>query len=209
MNYFAKNLKYLREKHGMEQIDLAVKLGRKSASTISEWEKGKYTPKSGTLSDIAELFGVSLSDLMQKDLTIKQPSNVIDVEPDFVKIPILGNIACGSPIFAAENFEGYTYETSDSLPTGNVFALIAKGDSMEPTIPNGAIVLIRKQPDVENGEIAAVRINEDSEVTLKRVKKENGSIWLIPDNPKHPFIQITNDNPATIIGKAISYKVNL
>ncbi|MGM0265623.1 S24 family peptidase [Enterococcus sp. AZ128] len=66
---FAKNLKYLREKNDMEQIELAKRLGRKSSSSVSEWEKGKYTPKIGVINDIAEIFRVSISDLMDKDLT--------------------------------------------------------------------------------------------------------------------------------------------
>ncbi|KOR12018.1 repressor [Staphylococcus carnosus] len=65
---FSQNLKYLRQKNGMEQIDLAHKLGRKSASSISEWEKGKYTPKMATLNKLAEIFNVSMDELMNKDL---------------------------------------------------------------------------------------------------------------------------------------------
>ncbi|MBN6849414.1 helix-turn-helix transcriptional regulator [Staphylococcus saprophyticus] len=66
---FSQNLKYLRNKHDMEQIDLAHKLGKKSASSISEWEKGKYTPKLKTLSEIATIFNVSIDDLMDVDLS--------------------------------------------------------------------------------------------------------------------------------------------
>ncbi|WMB27794.1 helix-turn-helix domain-containing protein [Streptococcus didelphis] len=69
--YFASNLKYLRMKNKMEQLELANYLGRKSASSISEWEKGKYTPKSGLLSEIAGLFKVSLTDLMERDLSME------------------------------------------------------------------------------------------------------------------------------------------
>jgi transcriptional regulator with XRE-family HTH domain len=68
-NYFASNLRFLRQKNGLEQIDLAARLGRKSSSSISEWEKGKYTPKAGVLNDIANIFGVSLSKLMSTDLS--------------------------------------------------------------------------------------------------------------------------------------------
>lgn len=67
-NYFGRNLKYLREKRGMEQIELAKLLGRKSSSSVSEWEKGTYTPKSGILSDISKIFEVSLSDLVERDV---------------------------------------------------------------------------------------------------------------------------------------------
>ena len=68
-NYFASNLRFLRQKNGLEQTDLATRLGRKSSSSISEWEKGKYTPKAGVLNDIANIFGVSLSKLMSTDLS--------------------------------------------------------------------------------------------------------------------------------------------
>ena len=83
-NYFATNLKFLRQKHGLEQIDLATRLGRKSSSSISEWEKGKYTPKAGVLNDIANIFGVSLSKLMSTDLT--NPSSEIEKENSTLKM---------------------------------------------------------------------------------------------------------------------------
>lgn len=67
-NHFANNLKYLRLTHGIEQLELANLLGRKSASSISEWEKGKYTPKAGTLNDLAKIFNIPLSKLMNDDL---------------------------------------------------------------------------------------------------------------------------------------------
>lgn len=68
-NYFADNLKYLRNAKKMDQIDLAKRLGRKSSSSISAWEKGDYTPKASILKDIADIFGINLSELMEKDLT--------------------------------------------------------------------------------------------------------------------------------------------
>ncbi len=71
---FSQNLKYLRNKHNMEQIDLAHKLGRKSASSISEWEKGKYTPKMQTLVEIASIFNVNIDDLMGEDLSSNKES---------------------------------------------------------------------------------------------------------------------------------------
>lgn len=81
-NLFAENLKFLRSKNGMEQLDLAKRLGRKSSSSISEWEKGKYTPKAGVLNDIARIFNVSLSELMSTD--IANPENTTS-EPTIVK----------------------------------------------------------------------------------------------------------------------------
>lgn len=75
---FSKNLKYLRESRNMEQLELAKKLGKKSSSTISEWENGKYTPRIGVLNDIAEIFNISISDLMNSDLSTSD--NSIDIE---------------------------------------------------------------------------------------------------------------------------------
>lgn len=83
-NYFASNLRFLRQKNGLEQIDLATRLGRKSSSSISEWEKGKYTPKAGVLNDIAKIFGVSLSKLMTTDLS--NPSNQNEEESSTFKM---------------------------------------------------------------------------------------------------------------------------
>ncbi|MEQ7071152.1 XRE family transcriptional regulator [Enterococcus avium] len=77
---FSKNLKFLREKKNMEQLELAEMLGRKSSSSISEWEKGKYTPRIGTLNDIAKIFKVDIDDLMTKDLSKNNNSAVPSIE---------------------------------------------------------------------------------------------------------------------------------
>ena len=74
---------------------------------------------------------------------------------------------------------------------------------MEPTIPNGSLVLVREQPEVEYGSIAAVLVNGDTEATLKRVKQQGDIIILMPDNPEHEPIVVTPDNPARIIGQAV------
>ncbi|QCR34511.1 XRE family transcriptional regulator [Lysinibacillus sp. SGAir0095] len=128
---------------------------------------------------------------------------------NFVKIPVLGTIACGDPILAEENIESYRFEYPDNLPNGNLFFLKTKGDSMEPTIPDNCHVLIKVQEEVENGQIAAVRFVGENEVTLKRVKKQGNIILLIPDNPKYEAIIVTEDNPVSIIGKAVRYTVDL
>lgn len=207
MNYFSKNLKYLRKKNGVEQMQLAEHLGRKSSSSISDWEKGKYTPKTGTLNEIAKYFHVSLSELVEEDLS-KIPSNVSSVSKT-IPIPILGTIACGEPITAEENIEGYREEVSDFLPGGNLFYLKTKGDSMTPTIPLGSYVLIREQPEVEDGEIAAVLVNGDTEATLKRIKRQGDIVMLVPDNSDYQPYIITEDNPAKILGKAIKFSADL
>ena len=198
---FSKNLKYLREKHGMEQIELANLLGRKSSSSISEWESGKYSPKIGVLSQIASIFHVELDDLMNKDLSFK-PTNLIPIKQTKL-IPVVGTIACGSPIFAEQNVIDTVAFPVELLPSGEVFFLQANGDSMEPDIKNGSYVMIRKQEDVENGEIAAVLLNGDEDSTLKRVRKMGSTILLEAINDAYEPYLVSEDNPARIIGKAV------
>lgn len=193
----SENLKRLMSEFDVKQIDLA-KIAGVSESTAGKWVLQKAVPRMGAIEKIANHFNIPKSYIIEE-----QPTNLIPIPPNFVKIPILGEIACGEPILAEQNVETYTYELSDYLPVGNIFALIAKGDSMEPTIPNGCKVLIREQQDVENGEIAAVLVNGDTEATLKRIRKQGEVVILSPDNPNHQPIIVTESHPARIIGKAI------
>ena len=199
---FAKNLKYLRERSNMEQLDLAYQLGRKSASSVSEWESGKYTPKIKVLYEIATIFDVDVDDLMHRDLSLA-PTNVIEIK-ETKNIPFIGSIACGDPILAEENISDYISFPSELLPpSGRMFFLRASGNSMETTIKDGSLVMIRKQSDVENGEVAAVIFNNQTEATLKRVKRQGNNIILVADNPAYLPILVDENNPVTIIGKAI------
>lgn len=208
--YFASNLKYLRNKYSLEQQELAEDLGKKSGSTVSDWERGKFVPRIGTLSEIAERFNVSVNDLMRTDLTKNTPvaSNMIEVK-EMVKIPVLGKIACGRPIDAIENVDEYRSIPKDLKPNGELFFLEAQGDSMEPRIPNRSYVLCRKQEDVESGEIAAVLLNGDQETTLKKVIKQGKTILLQSLNEKYAPYIVNEDNPARIVGKALKVEVEL
>lgn len=201
-------IKKARLKKGLTLIEVAEKLG-KTEATIQRYESGNIKNlKNDTIEELAVVLNVSPAYLMGWD-TSALPSNIIPFSPATVKIPVLGIIACGDPITAEENLVGYRYESPDNLPNGKLIYLQAKGDSMEPTIPNGSYVLIREQPEVENGEIAAVLVNGDAEATLKRVKRQGDTVFLMPDNPKYEPYIITADNPARIIGKAIRYTQDL
>lgn len=193
---------------GLTLLEVAERLG-KTEATIQRYESGNIKNlKNDTIEDLASVLNVSPAYLMGWDTNFI-PTNIISLSPTTVKIPILGKIACGDPITAEENLIGYRYESPDLLPSGKLIFLQAKGDSMEPTIPNGSYVLIREQPDVENGEIAAVLVNGDTEATLKRVKKQGDTVFLMPENPRHEPYVITSDNPARILGKAIRFTQDL
>lgn len=199
------NLNRLISERGVTQVDIHnhTKIPR---STLTGYVKGTSTPNAGNIQKLADFFHVKKSEIDPR--FIPKASNIIQIS-DFVKIPILGVIACGDPILAEENISGYIEESIDGLPSGELFYLKTKGDSMTPTIPIGSHVMIRRQPTVEDGEIAAVIVNGDTEATLKRVKFQNGLTILMPDNNEHSPYIVTRDNPATIIGKAVKVSFDL
>lgn len=185
--------------------ELAESIGV-SQSTVSDWEHGKKMPRSGAIQKLADYFDIEKSDLL---IDSDQTANNLTPLNNFVNIPILGTITCGEPILAAENMEGYRQEMRDVLPSGKLFYLRTRGDSMTPTIPENSYVLIKEQPEVEDGEIAAVIVNGDDEATLKRVKHQNGLIMLLADNHRYAPIVITPDTPARVIGKAVKVSFDL
>lgn len=138
-----------------------------------------------------------------QSLTDEDIKKVKKLEPNNyqVRVPILGKIACGEPIFAEQNIIGYKDLTFDHEPVGTLFLLKCQGHSMEPLIPDGSLVTIRQQATVENGELAAVLIDEGA--TIKRVKYADEEIILMPENRDFDPIILNDRNPGTIIGKVI------
>lgn len=194
-------IKQLRKSKKMSIEELAEKAGV-AKSTLSRYENEQREFPINDVGEYAKALGTTVEYLLGIE-------NLYPIQKESIRIPILGTIACGDPIFVEENFAGYIIEPKESLPSGNLYYLEAKGDSMEPTIPNGASVLIREQPEVENGDIAAVLVNGDAEATLKRIRKQNGNVALVPDNPKHNPIFVNEQNPVRIIGKAIRFTQDL
>ena len=191
LRYF---LKEQRKKNKLTQNQLASILDI-APSTVSAWERGANRPTMDKVTMMSDMFKVPISDFFDEGFQ----------ERTIIKIPILGTIACGEPITAQENIDAYKERASDNLPSGSVFYLKAKGDSMAPLINEGALVLIREQSDVENGEIAAVLVNGDEEATLKRVRKFGDTILLEAINDKYEPYLINEENPARILGKAIEF----
>lgn len=198
-------IKYLNELRKQQKISIS-ELARKvdmSKSTVSQYFNGKLQFPLNRAHDFARALGVTTDDLLGLDLSKVNPINRL------TKIPLLGTIACGDPILADENISGYLSEPTDLLPSGKLFYLRAKGQSMEPTIKDGSLVLIRQQPDVEDGEIAAILFVDDDEATLKRIKRAGPTVILMPDNRKYEPIVVDKDHPARILGKAVRVTTNL
>ena len=198
-----KSIRDLRNKHNISQQKLADCLNV-SRSAIAMWENGGSQPDNDKLLALANYFNVSVDYLLGKEKKTPDFSEVDNIISftGFKQIPIIGTIACGEPILAEENIEGYT---NVELNIHADFALRCKGDSMAPKFLDGDIVLIRQQPVVENGQIAAVLIG--SEATLKRVYVNPHDILLAPENLNYqPMIyQEEEMSNIRILGLAIGY----
>lgn len=194
-----QKIRTLRKNKQLTQVELA-KILNLAPTAVSAWERNANKPMMDKIVMMSELFEVPVTHFFDLKDGL---SNIIEVSQRTVRIPVLGEIACGDPILVEANYEDYRTVLEENLPAGDLVYLQAKGDSMNPTIPDGSMVLIRIQEEVENGEIAAVTFNLNAYATLKRVKKQNGIIILMPDNPSHEPIVITRENPVRIIGKAI------
>lgn len=189
-----------RESLGMSQEELAKKLGYKSRSSINKIETDERNLTQSKIKSIADALLTTPSYIMGWDEPKEEiPSNFKPM-PEMRQIPRIGRIACGEPITAEENIEGY-----DETPAGwhADFSLLCVGDSMSPKIEDGDIVAIRCQPQVNNGEIAAVRIGD--EATLKMVFIHQDYIELRPVNPSYPSIirRLEEMEEIRIEGKAV------
>lgn len=191
---FGERLKSARKNRGMTLRELGEAIDR-SESVVQRYESGVISNLDNEIiAKLANALNVNPAYLM----------GWTEVNPDTtVKIPILGEIACGDPIITDDNIIDYKSRIADDLPKGELFYLKAKGNSMSPDIKSGALVLCRQQPDVENGEIAVVLVNGNTEATLKKVRKIKGGILLEPINDEYEPYIVNKDNPATIIGKAV------
>lgn len=198
----AKRLKEIRESLSITQQDIAGIIGV-SKATISRYESGKHSPKVSHVMVIADRLGVN-----PNWLAGISDEKYADKEKEHKKIPIVGTIAAGKPIFAQEDI--LDWECVPVTMSAD-FCLIVKGDSMiNAGIFDGSIVYIRQQPDVETGEIAAVLVGGE-EATLKRVYKTSGGVTLRAENPKIPDQVYSKKEmrDVRILGKAIFYKTEV
>ena len=193
---FSEQIKMLRNKKRLSQAKLADELGV-SASTVAMWESGEREPKNyETLELIADYFNVNMEVLLTGKLS---PT----------KIPVLGRVIAGIPIEAVEEIIDYEEIPQSMAKNGEYFALQIKGDSMEPKFSAGDVVIVRKQEDVDNGDIAIVLVN-GNEATVKKIRKFDGGINLIPTNSNYDVITYTNAQieqlPVRIIGKVVELR---
>ncbi len=198
----AENIKKIRLEHGMSQAELG-KIAGVSDKAVSTWELGTKIPRMGAVEKMANYFGIPKSAIVDDAPAITASRPIppgFQPMPEMDLVPLVGRIACGTPITAEENVEQMVCVPSRWHAT---FTLTCEGDSMEPRIHNGDLVAIRSQPTVENGEIAAVRIGD--EATLKHVYLHDNFIELRPENPAFESIILSREDMNTVVieGKAV------
>ena len=206
-------LKYYLNINNLKQVDVLNKVEQAgyyiSKSALSQYINGKTSPDQEKLSILSEILKVNETWLMGYDVPMElgfkeaKISNLIPMPELNKKVPLLGEIAAGVPILADENVEMYV-ELDRTVQAD--FCLRVKGDSMiNANIRENDIVFIRKQSDVDDGDIAAVLI--DDEATLKRVYKMGGQVILRAENPKYEPITLNGDKSVYILGRA-TYKLS-
>ncbi len=202
-------IKELRIKSGLSMKEMANKLNMPYTTYIN-YEKGYREPHSEVLIQIANFFNVSVDYLIGNKIEVSSdilPPNIIPISQlKRKKVPMLGHIACGKPIFADENRNEYVLADGDIKAD---FCLTCEGDSMTGArINNGDIVFIQQADMVDNGEIAAVIIED--EATLKRVYyyPEKNKLILNAENPKYePLVFIGEElDHIRILGRAVAFQ---
>ena len=198
-------LRALRKEHGISMKELGHNIGVHE-STISLYENGKREPDYTTLVRLSNFFDVTTDYLLGQTISPTEPPP----SDSGTWIPVLGQVQAGIPTEAVQDIIGYEDISGLKLDAGvDYFALQIHGDSMEPRMLEGDVVIVRKQESVETGEIAVVLVNGD-DATIKRIKKEPTGIMLIPSNPAYEPMFYSNHQietlPIRILGKVIELR---
>ncbi len=205
MSGFSNRFKALRKEHDLSQQALADRLGI-SKSSVNMYERGEREPGIQALEAIADLFNVDMDYLLGKsDIPSRsaqeEAAHLVPFSPTH-RIPILGRIRAGLPLYADEHVEGYTYTELNG--GAEYFAL--RVDSMNSArIGDGDTLIIRRQECVENGQIAVVMVGDD-EATVKRFYQTGHTVTLMPQstNPVHqPQIYDTRVTQIRVIGLVV------
>ena len=178
-----------------------------SATTFTDWKNGRSVPKADKLKRVADYFGVSLEYITGQTESGQMPR----LSPDFLRIPIIGEIRAGSPIITNESVLGYEY--ADVSDTDEYFYLKVQGDSMKNIgMVDGSLVLFHKQQYAEDGEIVACLVGGES-ATVKRFHRSKKTVYLMPENEDYQPIKLSTDDfetgDARILGIAVEIKIKL
>lgn len=198
---FSQKLKLLRKKNGLTQEQLAKAIGVERSSVGKYEGKGNVMPSHDVLAALSSVFGVSIDYLLDNENQQQTGKGV--------KIPVLGKVIAGIPIEAVEEILDYEEISQKMDSQGEHFALQIQGNSMEPKFSEGDVVIVRKQSDVDSGDIAVVLI-DGNEATIKKIKKSPDGVMLVPLNQNYEVMFYTNNEieelPVIILGKVVELR---
>ena len=190
-------IRELRKQKGLSQSELAA-LCNVHQTAVSQWENGRTSPDNESLKILAGVLGVSVGTLIGGE----------DIGST-VLVPVLGYVRAGIPMEAVEDILDYEEISADMASRGEYFGLKIKGDSMFPLFQAGDTVIIRRQPDAENGEIAVVLVN-GNDATVKKLIKKDTSIVLVSENSAYEPMIFSKEEietlPVTIVGKVVELR---
>ena len=186
-----------REELGMSQDELAKKVGYSSRSSINKIEKEINDVPQSKILEFAKILGTTVDYLL-------------NIEEQPTRIPVLGTVKAGIPITAVQEILDYEEISSEMARCGEYFALRIKGDSMEPRMHEGDVVIVKKQSTVDSGQIAIVLVNGD-EATVKKVRFRDNGIELIAFNsyayePHFYSAEEIQRLPVEIIGRVVELR---
>lgn len=198
MEKLNEKIKRLRKEHGYNQTKVAEKIGV-SQNAYSRYELGLSEPKYFILGELAKLYGITVESLLENE----------QIQKLGYTIPVLGTIPAGIPIEAVEEILDYEEIPQEWATQGEYFGLKVKGNSMEPRIMNGDVVICRKQSDAESGNVCVIMVN-GNDATLKQIKKDTNGIWLVPFNNNYSPMFYSKEQistlPVRIIGKVVELR---
>lgn len=200
---FSKRLSEMMQRENINQVELSRIIGV-SESTVGKWILCKSMPRMGIIQKLADHFHVGKSYFLEEAPKDSSPTG------RGVRIPVLGRVVAGIPIEAVEEILDYEEITPELAATGEFFALQVKGSSMEPTLRDGDVVIVKKQPTVDSGDIAIVLVN-GNDATVKEVKEGPAGITLIGHNaaiytPQFYSNKEIQNLPVQIIGKVVEMR---
>lgn len=195
----SKNLKKYLKLYNVSRTQLSESLDI-SYSTISDWVNGNAYPRIDKIEMMANYFGINKSDLVEENY---------NNETSALRIPVLGSVAAGIPITAVEDILDYEEVPISWQNQGEFFGLKIKGDSMEPKIDDGDVVIVRQQSDANSGDTVIALVNGD-DATCKRLEKTDNGIMLVSTNAKYPPMFFTKEDietkPVVILGKVVELR---
>ena len=198
---FAERLKSLREERTVSQKELASALDV-AQSAVGNWESGARQPNLDRLRKLASFFEVPVGYLLGAE---ERPAS----DPDRHRVPVLGYVRAGLPLTAEELVLGYEDVSREIADAGDHFALRVQGDSMEPYLLSGDVVIVRQQEDVDSGDTAVVLIRGEDATVKKLVKHDNG-VALVASNPKYEPLFFTAEEvdslPVRVLGKVVELR---